>query len=407
MLRHGVVPRLIVAQKVLDHIRDVASQFIEDETGESLIGLVLTPDDEAPNGTIVVLDTIAPDESVVRQAHMFEQGDTLQEDIFLWLSNNWNVYREQQREARGDDFKWDASLAHLGDWHKQPGFMIVPSGGDLRTVMQLLHDDDVTLDFMLVPIVTIGHPPTISPKNVGMMNYTLLPNGDDEHIRIDWWYIHRDSLYFQPIVPHIYKEGELPKLAPYPWSLTNYKRLNTEIEQLNVEGLFANVLELNVDNKLPIEICILCARKSSDKVYILTTRWNYPDVAPRFYVAPFSEMDSNLDMYDNFWRLWDVAEQLKPPRGWRWDKDTYLIDLIRIIEEKHNLLPEPEPKPVAESADTPNDVPESEASAQASDETPPEKVAVASQNDEAATKEPATDAEKPETAPQTEMEDDS
>ncbi len=403
MLRHGVVPRLIVTQKVLDHIRDVASQFIEDETGESLIGFVLEPDDEAPNGTIVVLDTIAPDESVVRQAHMFEQGDTLQEDIFLWLSSNWDVYREQQREAQGDGFKWDVPLVHLGDWHKQPGFMIAPSGGDLHTVMQLLHDDDATLEFMLVPIVTIGHPPTISPQNEGMMNYTLLPNGDDEHIRIDWWYIHRDGLYFQPIVPHVYKDEKLPKLVPYPWNLTNYERLNAEIQQLRGDGLFSNVLELNVDDELPIEICILCARQGSDKVYILTTRWNYPEVAPRFYTAPFSEMDSNLDMYDNFWRLWEAAEELKPPRGWRWEKDVYLIDLIRIMEETHNLLPEPEPEPLAESDDGAEERTETP---EAGDDAASQKEAIAAEGDNTANDDAESDDEKPETAPQTEMEDD-
>ena len=332
MLRRGVVPNLVLSQRVLDKINAAAGRFIEDETGESMVGLVLPAGMDDGSPTLFVLDTISPDESAERWMHKFEQGDTLQQDVFLWLMENWRVYREQQREQLGDDFQWDVPLRHLGDWHKQPGSMITPSGGDLRTVLDMLDDPETDFEYLLVPIVTLGHPATTEVATTAV-NYLTIDQGDGTNLRIDWWYVHRDVRMFQPIQPVVWEEERLPGLMPYPWNLMNYDRLNAEVAQMNGDGLFTTVLELNVDEQLPLEICFLTARQGSDKVFILVTRWNYPDAAPYACAAPFTHMDPTIDMYENFERLWPHAERVDDPPGWTWTPDTYLIDYIHAIED--------------------------------------------------------------------------
>ena len=156
------VPNLVIARRVLHKMTRAAQAFIEDETGEAMVGLVVPGERTKGIETLYVLDTISPDESAVRQFHTFQQGDEQQDEIIWWLQENWRVYRERRRNSYGQALsaKWDVPLRYLGDWHKQPGYMIAPSGGDQRTALDWLDDEENGMNFLLAPIVTLGHPST-------------------------------------------------------------------------------------------------------------------------------------------------------------------------------------------------------------------------------------------------------
>jgi hypothetical protein len=337
MATRATVPNLVLAQRVIDKMTSAAQRYIEDETGEAMIG-VITPG-EHTNGvaTIYVLDTISPDESAVRQLHTFQQGDERQDELIWWLQENWHVQREKRRGSYGsaNNAKWDVPLRYLGDWHKQPGFMIAPSHGDLMTALDWL-DDDNGMDALLVPIVTLDHPATLG-ESTATVNYIMVPTDDGTNLRVDWWYIHRDVRAFQAINPVVYPDEQLPGLTQYPWHLVNEAWASTEFARLQADNLFLSVILWDTDDKLPLEICLLMARQGSPKVLIITTHWNFPDSPPTARVAPMVSMDANDDIYDVFEDLWVKSEPVADPTDWDWTKERTLLDYVHTIETSLGL----------------------------------------------------------------------
>lgn len=65
------LPKLVIAQRVLDKMVNVSAQYTEDETGEAMIGFIATHDDTR---TLYIVETIAPGEDVVREVTTFQQG---------------------------------------------------------------------------------------------------------------------------------------------------------------------------------------------------------------------------------------------------------------------------------------------------------------------------------------------
>ncbi len=323
------IPNLVVSQRVIDRMVAASRRFIQDETGEAMVGFVDPGINTGGVPTLYVLDTIAPDESAERERYSFEQGDDVQGDIFLWLSDNWDI----DRKLSTHNPKWNQRLMHLGDWHKQPGFMIAPSGGDLRSAMDTLDSATPDMgDFLLVPIVTLGHPATTQgmPGN----NYHAVAMQDGTHFRVDFWYIKRDVPVFFAISPAVYPADQLPTLAPYPWHIVHEKRADLEIGQLEYDGLFvSDAIQWNTDHSTPLEICFILARLGASRLLILVTQHDYPVTPPRVYVAPFQSMDAHEDQYELFSRLWQIATPVADPPGWKWDKESYLIDYVHAVED--------------------------------------------------------------------------
>ena len=83
MISRGIVPNLVLSRRAVDRMLSAASQYMADETGEAMVGFII--EDDTPEGlpTIYVLDTISPDETAVRRSHTFQQGDALQDEIYL------------------------------------------------------------------------------------------------------------------------------------------------------------------------------------------------------------------------------------------------------------------------------------------------------------------------------------
>lgn len=170
-MSNALLPNLILAQRVIDKMATAAAKFVHDETGEALVGVMLPASHPNSVPTIIVLDTLPADESEVeRAAYAFAHGGESQFEAFTWLLENWDADPEKRQTS---ELPADAKLAHVGDWHKQPGHMIAPSGGDLQSALMLLADNP-QIDQWLAPIVTLDHAPTLSGG--ANVNYVTTPD---------------------------------------------------------------------------------------------------------------------------------------------------------------------------------------------------------------------------------------
>ncbi len=346
------IPNLVVSQRVIVKMAAASRRFIADETGEALVGLVVPGRNTNGVPTLYVLDTISPaEDTVIRHAYTFQQGDGFQDELIWWLQENWRVYRKIGQDGRGNKFqtKWDVPLRYLGDWHKQPGFMIQPSGGDRMTALNWVDDPDNGMEFLLAPIVTLGHPSTTSNPYANA-NFITLPQGNGTDMRVDFWYIDRHMRQFLPAIPALYPENQLPSLPDYPWHLVNEPRFTAEMALLKKEGLFATHAVWNADGKPPLEVCLMTARMGADKVLIILTDWNYPQAAPSARTAPFIPMGPEDDLYSLMEQLWAQSEPVANPPGWQWSPDKNLVDYIRALEDQLGI-PRTAPPVVEEAAE--------------------------------------------------------
>ncbi len=327
------IPNLVLARRVIDKMAAASRRYIADETGEAMVGLVVPGKNTNGVPTLYVLDTISPDErTVVRHAHTFQQGDELQDELIWWLQENWRVHRDKRRGS-ALQAKWDVPLRYLGDWHKQPGFMIQPSNGDRMTALSWIEDEENGMDFLLAPIVTLGHPSTTSNPYANA-NFVAISYGNGTDMRVDFWYIDREIGQFLPIIPAIYPNDQLPGLAEYPWHLVDEKRFKTEMALLNKDSLFTSLVLWNADGEPPLEVCLMTARMGADKVLIIITPWNYPTHAPSARVAPFVHMQPEDDMYSVFEDLWAQSKPVPDPSGWQWSSEHCLLDYIHALEDQ-------------------------------------------------------------------------
>lgn len=351
MASRSLVPNLVIAQRVIDKMVAAAEHFIEDETGEAMVGLVLSGKSTGGVPTIYVLDTISPDETAIRRYHTFQQGDDLQDEIIHWLRKNWQVQRKKRRGSYGKapQAKWDTPLNYLGDWHKQPGYMIAPSGGDLLTALDWLDDPENEMEALLVPIVTLDHPPT-TDVSTAIVNYITAPMGDGSLLRVDWWYIHRDARIFQPINPVIYPSDQLPGLTRYPWHLVDRERVETEFANFNKHNIFSSILLKDIDGQLPLEVCVTAARMGAHKIFLICTLWNYPQTPPIIRLAPFSPLGEEETIADVFDTWWEKSEPVKDPPGWQWSAEKTLLDYFLAVEESLGLRPATPDAPVDKAA---------------------------------------------------------
>ena len=331
MISRGIVPNLVLSRRAVERMLSAASQFMADETGEAMVGFIV--EDDTPEGlpTIYVLDTISPDETAVRRSHTFQQGDALQDEIIWWLQENWHFHRERHRGTDTLPDRFDVPLRYLGDWHKQPGSMIQPSHGDLMTALTWLDDDDLNMDFLLVPIVTVGHAPIIGATDLAV-NYITAPMENGTDMRVDWWYIHRDVRVFQPVHPQVVEAEQLPQMMKYGWHVVLADRLTSETLAMADDGLLVRTLFYECDGEVPLEFCFFTIRQGASTFFLFVTQHDYPERAPRAYEAPFLGGLDLMDPVATFQALWEVATPIEDPLDWTWSPDKYLIDYVLAIE---------------------------------------------------------------------------
>ena len=340
MISRGIVPNLVLSQRAVERMLSAASQFMADETGEAMVGFVIK--DDTPEGlpTIYVLDTISPDETAVRRSHTFQQGDALQDEIIWWLQENWHFHRERHRGADSLQTRFDVPLRYLGDWHKQPGSMIQPSHGDHMTALNWLDDDELGMDSLLVPIVTVGHAPIIGETDLAV-NYITVPMDNGSDMRVDWWYIHRDVRKFQPVHPKVVPADQLPSMMKYGWHVVLADRLTDETFALADDGLLVRTLFYECDGEVPLEFCFITIRQGASSFVLFVTQHDYPHSAPQAYHAPYVAGVDLMDPVASFQLLWEVATPIEAPPDWQWISDKKLLDYLIAIEVEMGLRQPP------------------------------------------------------------------
>jgi hypothetical protein len=354
------VPKLYVAQRVIDKMVKAAQEYVDDETGEAMIGLVLV--DGTTGVAVYIIDTIAPGDDALRASHTFQQGSAWQDEVLNWLRENWQVAREKRAGAYGNSHasRWDAPLYHIGDWHKQPGFMIQPSGGDLATALDWVNQPGNRIGFVVAPILTIDHPATVEAPDE-MSNFIRVEQANGLMTRIDFWFIHRDMVRFYPITPSVSEDRIFPRLMDYPWHLTSETRASQEIQLLESEGMLVEILLWDTDETLPLEICLLTARPGAEKFLLIATQHDYPHAPPDIYTLPFNSIQPDEDLYDLMGRIWTYAELVEDPEDWEWSPEKTLLEYVFVVESELGLGPSPvaelpasEPDATAHESDTPS-----------------------------------------------------
>jgi len=362
-----VIPHIILAQRVIDKIVRGALLYPEPETGEAMIGLIVP---RAGNGEpdIYVLDTISPGERAVREWGMFEQGDDWQADVFVWLHDNWETFRDLRRGSYGRALaaKWDTPLMHVGDWHKQPGDMIEPSSGDAQTARRMILDAETPTEHIVAPIVTmyplvkeapkaaVEQAPTTNEAPAGEAAAEVKVETVDEKkpdtqpeaskyaitvpveeagwlVRIDFWYMSKRGRNFVPVVPVIWPDERLPGLPPIAWHLAHPKRFDQEYSLLTQAGYAVDVVRWDADGRPPFEICFSIYKPGSSHVILLVTSVDYPARMPAIRTAPLVTVGEDEDLFE---KLYDASEPLlmtKMP-SWSWDSKRTLLELVWHVE---------------------------------------------------------------------------
>ncbi|MFZ4813465.1 MAG: hypothetical protein ACOYL5_02935 [Phototrophicaceae bacterium] len=340
LLNGSMLPNLHVSERVLDRIRAAAKHHLADETGEAMFGMMIV-DQASERVNLYILDTIppgsdsvvAPEERAVREAFTFQQGDDWQDDVLHWMRANWQLVRQRRTESYGSaTARWDSSLYHLGDWHKQPGDMIAPSGGDLQTALMWIHDIGNRLGFLVAPILTLDYPAD-TPEPTEGDNYLLLDQADGRKSRLDFWYIDRGRFSFAPIAPKVLPDRTFPHLADYAWHLTSPVRVDQEETLLRGEGVFFSRLYWDTDEALPMEVCYLIARPAARHYLLIATPANYPYSEPDVYRMPFSAILPDEDIPELMGRIWTYAELVEMPSDWVWSSGKTILETLYAAED--------------------------------------------------------------------------
>ncbi|MEI8195847.1 MAG: Mov34/MPN/PAD-1 family protein [Phycisphaerae bacterium] len=120
-------PLVLILRQAMDVIRREALAF-DVETGGILVGA------KAGEGAILVTHATPPGPKAVHNAVYFQRDVAFQQAALNGLHQRYGVQ-------------------YLGEWHKHPRGLPVPSGGDLQGVKELLSDPDYGVDAILFPIV--------------------------------------------------------------------------------------------------------------------------------------------------------------------------------------------------------------------------------------------------------------
>jgi len=421
-------PRIIVAQRVIDKIARGALLYPEPETGEAMIGLVVPRQDRA-EPDIYILDTISPGEHAVREWGMFEQGDDWQGDVFHWLYVNWEAFRSLRRPSYGNALaaKWDVPLAHVGDWHKQPGDMIAPSGGDAETARRMIEDRETPVQHLVAPIVTLyplapaepappaepaapdvpltdtlgqmaartgaalperadagevpseGVPTPAEVQSPAEPEPPLAPNALVKRdpaagwtIRIDFWYMSKRVKGFIAAAPEVWPDDRLPGLPAVGWHLAHPRRFAQEYDLLTNDGYTVDVVRWDADGRPPYEICFQVYRPGATHVLLLVTSADYPYEMPAVRLAPLVSVADDEDLFE---KLYDASRPLLSAQlpTWAWDSKRTLLELAQHVEqtqppapppaEPQTTLTPPAPAVTEQAPDAPQDEPAKDGSA--------------------------------------------
>lgn len=340
-------PTLTLAQRVVDKIIKNALIY-RTETGEALVGFAV-PQEGKGEPDLYVIDTIAPDESAVRESARFLNGDTLQDDVMLWWSHNWKRLRKLSQDGVGNplEAKFDLPLKHLGDWHKHPGDMVEPSGGDAMTARRQVAEDENQTPQIVVLLATIWDRYSAAAAQAAdkiaddpeqSFPHWIQAEGDTM-VRLDGWYMSRAYRHFTRLPVVIVPDSSLPALIALPWNLKDVERFHREVFSLRDEGFTVQVDYVDADDKMPLEICVGLYRPGEPYFYMVVTGADYPAQRPMLRTVPASRIAEIPDGADAFLALWPYATPISSAAypDWAWTDTRTILELVEAVAAR---LPE-------------------------------------------------------------------
>ncbi|MEO0561179.1 MAG: hypothetical protein AAF125_03645 [Chloroflexota bacterium] len=334
------VPNLFVSDRVIEKMVQGGLQYLEDETGEAMVGVILK-DKNAGGQSVYIVDTIAPGDDAHRESHTFHQGGEWQDGKLQWLRENWEIARKKRARSTGSSIaNWDAPLYLVGEWHKQPGWMIHPSMGDMHTALDIITPLTHSFGFLVAPILTINHPATVKDDKENS-NFITVQQPNGEMTRIDFWFIARGMTSFAPIIPQVLPERSFPRLMDYPWHITSPRRAAQEFSLLENDGMMVELLLWDTDEELPLEVCFFTARPGAKEFLLIATQANYPFAGPDVYRMPFASIQPGEDIYDLMRRQWTYAELVEEAEGFEWSAEKTLLEYVYMIEDALGWNPNP------------------------------------------------------------------
>ncbi|GAB4412108.1 MAG: hypothetical protein Kow00106_06670 [Anaerolineae bacterium] len=346
------MPRVVIAERVLNKIVQGALRYPEPETGEAMVGLIV-PQPGRLEPDVYVLETINPGPDAVREWGRFEQGDDWQGDVFHWWYVNWEAFRELRRPSYGQALaaKWDVPLAHVGDWHKQPGDMIAPSSGDARTARAMIEDRETPVELVVAPIVTMyplaesGQDSPEADRESGAQGgpalgpQSIVRRCEEEGwlVRIDFWYMSRRAPRFVAVAPVVWMDDRLPALPPLPWHLAHPRRFEQEYDLLCEAGYTVDVVRWDADGRPPYEICFAVHREGTNQVVLLVTGIEYPNAMPAVRLAPLVNAAEGQDTFEALYAASRPLLSIHLP-AWPWDSHRTLVELVWHVEKSAPAL---------------------------------------------------------------------
>lgn len=126
-IQQNETPAVLILSQALDVIRRESLKF-DVETGGILLG------SKTREGTILVTHATPPGPNAVHNAVYFKRDVQYQQKILDGLHLRYGT-------------------EYLGEWHKHPRTLPVPSEGDRHGVIDLLNDSDYNVESILFPIV--------------------------------------------------------------------------------------------------------------------------------------------------------------------------------------------------------------------------------------------------------------
>ena len=333
------IAKIFIRKSVLDAMVKGAWKYPDLETGEALVGVVPPHDGEGQKPAeqvVYILGTIAPDESTIREWGTVQMGDEDQFDRFLWLAENW--YEDHQ-----EDEQWShLPLQHLGDWHKHPNSMTMPSRGDFYSAKAILRDMYWRLPFILQPIATLPTDTTY-PHDLEDCNCITHVDERGRRARIDFWYLNNMMREYEQLttieVVNDEASGSLPRLAQLPWNLRNPQRMDFEEFSLKNDRRTFDPVYFNTDGIPPLEYCLVVKLPDSDTHVLIATQFDYPNRPPVAWVIDLRQDHADQGLLELVRSAWSTREPIEHAPEWRWSRDHSLSMYIGMIEMQLKARP--------------------------------------------------------------------
>ena len=261
--------------------------------------------------------------------------------VFFGWPKNWY-------EDHLEDERWgQLPLQHLGDWHKQPSSMTIPSRGDYQSAKEILRDEHWRLPFILQPIVTLSDEFNHLYDQEKYDDFLVHTDDRGRQARIDFWYLSKSLRRYEKLTNvGVVSEGAyevLPELAQLPWNLSAPQRMHFEEFSLANDRRNFEALYFNTDGVPPLEYCLVVQLSDGINHVLVATQFDFPKRPPVAWYIEMRPEQETRGLLERVRDAWPSREPVGPTPGWRWSSNTSISSYIGMIEMQLDIQPARDP----------------------------------------------------------------